>query len=381
MLFEEIPGNQEIKKQLISTVQKNRIAHAQLFTGNKGCAKLALAIAYANYINCENKNDEDSCGKCNTCLKYKALAHPDLHLIFPIIKAKGAKSLVSDNFVNAWRNFILKSPYQSLNCWINEINIENKKGDQGSIYKDEALLIHQKTTLKNFEAKYRVFLLWMPEQMNREASNKLLKIFEEPPQGTVFLLISEAPNLLLSTIKSRLQQINIPNFSINDSVAFFKEKNADTEKIIEISKSVKFNFGKITALLEDGDQDSVFFEKFSLWMRLAYKVDVIQLSKWVENVSAIGRKNQKLFLSYCIKMIRECLVFNFAEKSLLQTNKAEQKFISNFAPFVHEFNTITIVDELEKSIKAINRNANAKIVLFDLSLQLVKLLKVKKVIK
>ena len=167
MLFREIPGNQEIKRQLISTVQKNRIAHAQLFTGNQGCAKLALAISYANYINCENRNDEDSCGKCNTCLKYKTLGHPDLHFIFPIIKTTGARSLVSDNFINVWRKFILKSPYQSLNCWVNDINVDNKKGDQGSIYKDEALLINQKITLKKFEAKYRVFLFWMPELINQ----------------------------------------------------------------------------------------------------------------------------------------------------------------------------------------------------------------------
>lgn len=381
MLFREIPGNQEVKKQLISTVTKNRIAHAQLFTGNKGCAKLALAIAYAKYINCENKKDQDSCGQCISCLKYKTLSHPDLHLIFPIIKTKGLKSLVSDNFVISFRKFILKNPYQSLNSWINDIGGENKKGEQGVVYKDEALLINQKIKLKNFESKYRVFLFWMPEKMNREASNKLLKIFEEPPRGTVFLLISEKPNLLLPTIKSRLQNIKIPKFKIKDAVVFFKEKNVSEEKIMELSTITDLDFGKTTELLEEEGDEMDFFKNFSLWMRMVYKTDVIQIANWVDSISFIGRKNQKLFLSYCIKMMRECLIFNFAEKSLLQINKTEKNFISNFAPFIHESNTVIIVSELEKTLKSINRNANAKIVFFDLSLQLIKFLKLKKAIK
>tara|TARA_B100001250_G_C19730682_1_gene758326 strand:- start:67 stop:1206 length:1140 start_codon:yes stop_codon:yes gene_type:complete len=376
MLFREIPGNEEVKNQLISTVKKNRIAHAQIFTGNKGCAKLALAIAYATYINCENKTNEDSCGKCMSCLKYATLSHPDLHLVFPIIKSKKFKNSVSDNFVVSWRKFILKNPYQSLNSWINDINLESKKGEEGFIYKDEALLINQKLTLKKFEAKYRVFIFWMPEKMNREASNKLLKIFEEPPGGTIFVLISENPNALLQTIKSRLQQINIKNFTHKDAVLFFKKENLSIEKIIELSKNTNSDFGKITALLEEEDVD--FFKSFSLWMRLVYKTDIIKISSWVDTISVIGRKNQKLFLSYSIKMIRECLIFNFAEKSLLQTNKIEQDFVSKFAPFIHESNTIIIVEVLENAIKAINRNANAKIVLFDLSLQLIKFLKIKK---
>lgn len=378
MLFREIPGNEDVKNQLISTEKKNRIAHAQIFTGKKGCAKLALAIAYATYINCENKTNEDSCGKCMSCLKYATLSHPDLHLVFPIIKSKTFKNSVSDNFVVSWRKFILKNPYQSLNSWINDINLESKQGDEGFIYKDEALLINQKLTLKKFEAKYRVFIFWMPEKMNREASNKLLKTFEEPPRGTIFLLISENPNVLLQTIKSRLQQINIRNFTNEDAIEFFRKENVSTEKIIELGKTTNLDFGKITVLLEEEEVD--FFKSFSLWMRLIYKIDIIKISSWVDNISVIGRKNQKLFLSYSIKMIRECLIFNFAEKSLLQTNKIEKDFVSNFAPFIHESNTIIIVEALESAIKAINRNASAKIVLFDLSLQLVKFLKLKKVI-
>ena len=226
MLFKEIPGNIAVKKQLINIVKNNRISHAYLFYGKSGNAKLALAFAFARYLNCENKQEEDSCQKCQSCVKYKTLSHPDLHLTFPVLKIDGAKSVFSDKFVFRWRDFILKNTYGSLNNWIDTFGKENKKGETGSIYKDEAILIHKKIELKNFEALYRVFLIWMPEQMNIETSNKLLKILEEPPTKTLFLLISEEPRSLLPTITSRLQTIKTHNFTVDDIIEFFtlKEK-------------------------------------------------------------------------------------------------------------------------------------------------------------
>ena len=212
MFFKEIPGNNSVKKQLIGAVKNNRVSHAQLFSGNSGSAKLALAFAYARYLNCENNTNEDSCGKCSSCLKHNTLSHPDVHLIFPVLKIGGAKAVVSDNFVNEWRDFIMKNIYGSLNNWIDTFGIENKTGEKGSIYKDEAISIRKKLALKNFEASYRVVLIWMPERINRDASNKLLKLFEEPPFGTIFLLVSESPNALLPTMASRLQKIKIKNF-------------------------------------------------------------------------------------------------------------------------------------------------------------------------
>ncbi len=378
MLFKEIPGNKLVKKQLVGSVKNNRISHAQLFSGNSGSAKLALAFAYARYINCNNKSKEDSCEKCPSCLKYKNLSHPDLHLIFPVLKSASARAYVSDNFVNSWRDFILKNVYGSLNNWINTFETENKKGEKGAIYKDEAISIHKKLSLKHFESYYRVFLIWMPEQMNIQTSNKLLKIFEEPPNRTIFLLVSEQPNKLLSTIISRLQKTKINDFSTKDIVDFFKNNNLSSEKIKEISSLTNTDLGKIIQLIEDDVEEVNFFDDFSSWMRLAYKKDVINISQWVESISTLGRKNQRLFLLYAIKMIRECLIFNFANKSLLKTSPKESIFISKFAPFIHEENSVNIIDELEKSIKAINRNANAKILLFELSLQIIKFLKVKR---
>ena len=272
----------------------------------------------------------------------------------------------------------MKNSYGSLNSWIDSFGIENKTGEKGSIYKDEANSIHKKLALKNFEAPYRVVLIWMPEQMNTEASNKLLKLFEEPPFGTVFLLVSENPNILLPTIISRLQKIHIFDFSTEDMMEFFKKDNLSIERIKQLRNLTDADLGKMIQLVEEDIQAIDLFDDFSSWMRLAYKTDVVNISKWVDSISTMGRKHQKLFLSYAIKMIRECLIFNFANKALLKTNEKESDFISKFAPFIHEDNSIIIIEELEKAVKAINRNANAKMLLFELSLQMIKFLKVKR---
>jgi len=378
MLFKDIPGNGLIKKQLIGSVKKNRVSHAQIFSGNFGSAKLALSLAYARYLNCEKKSEEDSCGKCFSCIKYNSLTHPDLHLIFPVLKTGGAKVVVSDSFVSKWREEILKNPYQSINNWIDSFGAENKKGEKGLIYKDEVNLIHKKLALKNFEGRYRVVLIWGPEQMSTETSNKVLKLFEEPPFGTVFLLVSEKSMSLLPTILSRLQKTQVYDFDTQDLIGFFKTKGIREERTKELVSLTNSDLGKMIQIaLEEGEEIDLLGD-FSLWMRLAYKKDVIGISQWAESIALQGRKRQKRFLVYAIKMIRECLIFNFGNKSFLKTNKKETRFISNFAPFIHENNTVDIVEELEKSIGAIKRNANAKILLFELSLQIIKFLKVKR---
>jgi len=376
MLFKEIPGNNTVKEQLIASVKNNRISHAQIFSGSSGSAKLALAFAYARYLNCDNKLNKDSCGTCPSCFKYNTLSHPDLHLIFPVIKINGSKTTISDNFVDLWREFILKNVYGSLNGWIDVLGKENKAAEKGEIYKDDALSIYKKLSLKNFETGYRIILIWMPEQMNTTTSNKLLKIFEEPPNKTVFLLVSENPNKLLPTITSRLQKIQIKDFSVQDLIAVFKNKLSE-EKIQHLRDITNADLGKIMQLLEEGGEVDMFND-FSLWMRLAYKIDILKISRWVDTVSSMGRKYQKTLLSYTIKMIRECLIFNFANKSFLKTNEKEVVFISKFSLFIHEDNSVMIVEELEKAIQEINRNANAKILFFELSLQIVRFLKVKR---
>jgi DNA polymerase-3 subunit delta' len=376
MLFKDITGNDLVKKQLIDAVANNRISHAQLFSGKSGNAKLALAFAYAQYLNCENKSETDSCNSCSSCLKYKNLSHPDLHLIFPVLKVNGIKNPTSDSFVNQWRELVLENKFIDVNDWIDTFGIENKTGQQGSIYIDEATSIQRKLSLKNYEAEYRVVLIWLPEKMNLTVSNKLLKLLEEPPKGTVFILVSEDANSLLPTIISRLQTLNVSDFTIEDVVDYFD--GVTLEKAKQLKNITDSNFGKMKKILDDTEGLLDLFDEFSSWMRLAYRMDVSALSKWVDKIASMGRKHQKLFLSYAIKMIRECLILNFGSSNLLKTNEKEYAFISRFSPFIHEGNSVNIIEELEKSIKAINRNANAKILFFELSLQMVKFLKVKR---
>ena len=378
MLFKEIIGNNSVKKQLIEAVRNNRISHAQLFSGKSGSAKLALALAYAQFLNCENRTAVDSCGICSSCLKFNNLSHPDLHLVIPVLKTKEVQKPVSDHFIGKWRDFITNNYYGSLNGWIDSFGTENKTGQQGTIYKDEANNIHKKLSLKNYEAEYRVVLIWMPERMNLEVSNKLLKLFEEPPKGTIFLLITENTNQLLPTIISRLQAIKIADFTSEDIVNHFGEQALSLEKAKQLRNLTNADLGKITQILEDKEGELDLFSDFSVWMRLTYKMDVQGISKWVDNLSLKGRKQQNLFLSYAIKMVRECLIYNFASDTLLKTNENEFAFLTKFSPFIHEENSVMITEKLEESIKAINRNANAKILFFELSLQMVKFLRLKR---
>ena len=378
MLFKEIIGNNSVKNQLIEAVRNNRISHAQLFSGKSGSAKLALALAYAQFLNCENRSAVDSCGICSSCLKFNNLSHPDLHLVIPVLKTKEVQKPVSDHFIGQWRNFIINNYYGSLNGWIDSFGTENKSGQQGAIYKDEANNIHKKLSLKNYEAEYRVVLIWMPERMNLEVSNKLLKLFEEPPKGTIFLLVTENATRLLPTIISRLQTIKIADFTSEDIVNHFGDKVLSLEKAKQLRNLTNADLGKITQILEDKEGELDLFTDFSVWMRLTYKMDVQGISKWVDNLSLKGRKQQNLFLSYAIKMVRECLIYNFASNTLLKTNENEFAFLTKFSPFIHEENSVMITEKLEESIKAINRNANAKILFFELSLQMVKFLRLKR---
>ena len=376
MLFKDIIGNNAVKKQLTQAVKNNRISHAQLFSGKSGSAKLALAFAYSQYLNCENKTENDSCGFCSSCLKFSNLSHPDLHLIFPVLKMNGVKTPTSDSFVNQWRELILSNQYISINDWIDSFGAENKTGQHGSIYIDEAASIQRKLSLKNYEAEYRVVLIWMPERMNLTVANKLLKLLEEPPKGTIFILVSEDANNLLPTIISRLQILKILDFNTEDIVHYFG--GITLEKAKQLKNITDADLGKMIKIQQDSEGILDLFEEFSAWMRLAYKMDAGGISKWVDKISTMGRKHQKLFLSYAIKMIRQCLILNFANSSLLKTNEKEHAFISKFSPFIHEENSVMIVEEFEKSIKSINRNANAKILFFELSLKMVKFLKVKR---
>lgn len=375
MLFAEIPGNKKIKEQLISSVKKERIAHAQLFLGKPGNAKLALAISYAQFLNCKHKKENDSCNTCHSCLMYNQLSHPDLHIIFPVLKINKIKNPISENFITQWRELILENPYASLQDWYQHLGAENK---QGVIYKHEAQDLQKKLTLKNYESKFRVVVIWMPEKMNNWTANKLLKLIEEPPRGTYILMVSEDEEQILPTIISRMQIVKSKQFNKTEITVFLqKEKGVSIEKSEEIAINVKGNMNKAIQLSLGDIEEVANIEAFQKWMQICYKISLKELSLLTDDFAKTGRENQKMFLHYSSSLIQECIMLNTVNKISLR-DKKQETFLRNFAPYIHEENMVTIFERLEKAIKNIERNANPKIIFYELSLQMMRLLKVKR---
>ena len=379
MLFRNIIGQEAVKKRLIQSVMDNRVSHAQLFLGPEGSGKLALAIAYAQYISCLNKSNEDSCGVCSSCIKYNKLAHPDLHFVFPVntssLVEAGKDGLICDFFLKFWRESILQNPYFNLNQWYENIGIENK---QGVISAKESNEIVKKLALKTYESEYKVMIIWMPEKMNGSASNKLLKILEEPPEKTLFILVSENQEFLLPTVLSRTQLVKIPKLSdLEITSALVKEKQISQERAIDVAFLCEGNYNEAVKLFDENESEKLYSSKFIQWMRLSYTVKVLDIMDWVEGIAVLGREKQKGFLNYAIRMIRESMMLNYADKSMVKLNGEMLDFLSKFAPFIHGANCLQINDEFNKAIEHVERNANPKILFLDLSFKLMKLLKVK----
>ena len=371
MLFKDIIGQEEAKGQLIREAKEGKIAHARLFCGNEGVGKLPLAIAYAQYLSCEHPTDNDSCGVCPNCVKYNKLIHPDLHFVFPVIKKKN-KDTISDDYLQEWREILNSSPYFNLNMWLKEMGAENQ---QAQIYVKESDEIIRKLNLKSSQGGYKVMIMWLPEKMNVECSNKLLKLLEEPPTQTIFILISEEPDMLLPTIQSRVQRFNIH--------AIDKEKIAETlclnyglepNDAKNIAHRCQGNFLKALETIHLNEDNQFYFEEFVSLMRLAYQRKIREIKQWSDNIAAIGRERQKNFLAYIQRMLRESFIYNFHTPDISYLSGEEQKFSSRFSPFINEGNVISIMEELSIAEQHIGQNVNAKMVFFDLALKMIVLL-------
>jgi len=384
MQFSEIIGQQEIKNRFIRTVAEQRIPHAQLLRGTEGIGKLALAIAYAQYICCENRGATDSCGTCPSCVKYKKLAHPDLHFVFPVIKPTGKTTVVCDDFIADFRAMILENPYFSVNEWYAKISGDAK---QGMIYGNESQEIIRKLNLKTYESEYKVMIIWLPEKMNITCSNKLLKILEEPPAKTVFLLVSNQPDEIITTILSRTQHVNIPRLTDNDIVVSLLKKDD-----LEITQHDALNVARISngsflsalSVLGEDDENKLNFERFVMIVRLAWQVgnrkdhaSLKTLKKWSDEMAApgIGRERQKNFLSYAQRMTRENFILNLQQPDMNYLTSYETDFSRKFSPFINERNVEDIMKEFALAERHIEQNVNAKMVFFDLVLKVIMLLK------
>jgi DNA polymerase-3 subunit delta' len=384
MQFSEIIGHQEVIQRLVRTVNDGRIAHAQLFYGSEGAGKLNLAIAYAQYICCTDRQAGDSCGVCPSCAKFKKLVHPDLHLAFPIINvAKSPNHSVSDDFITDFRRFCIEKQYFTYDDWMREISGENNK--QGVIYGSEGDEIIRKLSRKSFESKYKIMLIWLPEKMNDTAANKLLKILEEPFENTVFLLVTNTPDELLQTILSRTQQVFIPNLTENEiSAALLRNEKLELtpEQARYLARMANGSITAALAALDENDDNRQNFERFTFVMRKAWEVGnrkdynaLRELRDWTERIAKLTRVQQINFLGYAQHLIRENFILHLQQPDLNLLTNYENEFSARFFHFINENNVEQLMSEFALAERHIEQNVNAKMVFFDIALKIIVLLK------
>ncbi|GAA0714214.1 DNA polymerase III subunit delta' [Aquimarina litoralis] len=379
MLFSEILGLTHIKSYLTTSVERGRIPHAQLFVGSSGSGTLPMAIAYAQYILCQNTEGENTGGNQACNVKFNHLAHPDLHFAYPVAtNDKVKKHPTANHFAEEWRTFVKETPYGSIFDWYLLLGIEKK---QGQIGVDEALEVVKKLSLKSYEGGYKVMLIWMADKMNIAASNKLLKLIEEPPEKTVFILITEKEEQIIQTIRSRCQVLHFPPLGeqvIQDALKT-SENISDTEAL-KIAHQANGDYNKALHLLHQDGGDEQFEDWFIQWVRTAFRAKgnksaVNDLIKWSESIAGAGRETQKKFLNYCLDFFRQALLLNYGAEDLVFLEPKTNGFkLQNFAPFIHGANIMDISKELQDAIYHIERNGNAKIILTDLSIKLTRLL-------
>lgn len=381
MRFCDIIGQEEVKQQLRQAVREGRIAHAQLFAGPQGVGKLALALAYAQYIACPNRTEHDSCGTCPTCVQFSKLQHPDLHFAFPIVK--GDDGDVCDAFVEKWKGLVTEHKYFDLDDWYRVMGVETK---QGMIYEKESSEILRKLSLKSFAGGYKIMLIWQPEKMNIACANKLLKLLEEPPTMTLFLLVSEHPEQLLSTILSRVQEVRVPRLSEATIAVGLRTEYAwlDAEEAQDVAHMANGSYLTALKMMSESEDNQVFFDDFVALMRNAWLVGqkkdysaLLNLRRWSMDMadSKVGREKQKAFLQYAQRQLRENYIHHFGNSEMNYQTKQERAFSTKFAPFIHDGNVEKMMEELSKAEQQITQNGNAKIIFFDLCLQMIVLVK------
>ncbi|MEH6658764.1 ATP-binding protein [Leeuwenhoekiella marinoflava] len=381
MLFQTILGQNFIKKHLTTSVDRKRVAHAQLFVGTSGSGVLPCAIAYAQYLICSNTEGENTGGSTSCNLKFDHLAHPDLHFAYPVATTDSIKSHpVSDNFAKEWRSFIKQNPYGSLYDWHQHIGIDKK---QGKIGVDEAHDIVKKLSLKSYEGGFKVMIIWMADKMNSAASNKLLKLIEEPPQKTVFILIAENEDLILDTIKSRCQILKFPPLAAEAlETALINEHNCNASEAKKLAIKAHGDYNLAMHLLDHSSDEEEFETWFVSWVRTAFKArgnkkSIIDLISWSESIASKGRETQKNFLGYCEDFFRQAMLLNYGATNLVYLQPVTQFELAKFAPFIHGNNIESLIEELQTAAYHIERNGNAKIILTDLSIKLTRLLHTK----
>ncbi|SDS42297.1 DNA polymerase III subunit [Winogradskyella sediminis] len=379
MQFSKVLGQKHIKNHLTTSVDAGRIAHAQLFVGPEGSGTLPMALAYAQYILCGNTNGENRGGNESCNIKFQNFSHPDLHFAFPVTTSDKVKSKpVSKYYLEEWRQLLDQQPYGNLFDWYKLLGVDNK---QGQIGVDEALDIVKSLTLKSYEGGYKVMIIWMAEKLNTQAANKLLKLIEEPPEKTIFILIAEDEEQIINTIRSRCQILHFPPLAEEAiSEALIKNYHIEQSVAFKIAHQSNGNYNKACDLIYHDSEDIQFEKWFVFWIRSAFKARgnkaaIHDLISWSEDIAKTGRETQKKFLNFCLDYFRQALLLNYKADSLVYLEPKSEDFkLEKFAPFVHDSNILEISNEIQDAIYHIERNGNSKIILTDLSIKLTRLL-------
>lgn len=380
MQFSEVIGQEEAKHRLLQMVEEHRIPHAIMFCGPMGSGKLALALAFASYLLGERLDGKSLLERPERVRNAEAMLshwqHPDLHFSFPVIKPKGTGSdhkMTSDDFFQEWTALLQQSPYFTMEQWMEAMNAENQ---QAVIYEAESDALSHKLSMKSSQGGYKVSVIWLPERMNLACANKLLKLLEEPPQLTVFLLVSEQPELLLETIRSRVQMFYVQRIADADIAQAIEKRRGIEPAIAErVARTAAGSWLKALEELDASNENRQFFDLFVNLMRRAYTRDVKELKKWTDVMANFGREKQRRFLEYMLRMVRENFMYNFQKPELSYMTQEEEQFANNFARFINERNIVETAEMLQHAYRDIGQNANPKMVFFNLALKMIILLR------
>jgi DNA polymerase-3 subunit delta' len=376
MKFSDISGREKVKARLIRSVTENRVSHAQLFLGPEGSGKLAMALAYAQYLNCTQRTPADSCGTCPSCIKYEKLIHPDLHFIYPVAKTKDVEKPLSKLFIAQWRDMVFKrSAVFNQIDWYQHIGLENK---QGIINTDDCNEIIRSLSYKSYESDYKVMVIWMVEKLFHAAAPKILKILEEPPDKTLFILIAEQSDLILPTILSRTQLVKFDRRSdLELTEALMKRTKCTEEAARKVMYVADGNLNKAIKIIESGETDQADFELFRSWMRLCFKRDIQEIFALSAEFQKLGRERQKRFFGYCLKATRFCILNQFDNQQNVRAEGEELEFIRNFSPFINKANVELLDNAFNEGHYHIERNGSANIIFADISLNMLSWLRMK----
>jgi DNA polymerase III subunit delta' len=367
MQFQDVIGQEEVKSRLRRTFNEGRIAHAMMLLGPEGAGCLPLALAFVQYVFCPQKNELDSCGQCPSCRKIRQLQFADLHLSFPFFNKNTSGPNVCNDWLGEFRTALMDEPYMDLDLWRSQITKDNKTLQ---ISVDEAGDIVKKLSLRSYEGGYKFQIIWLAEFLRTDTANKLLKIIEEPPAQTIFILIAAASDQILPTIMSRVQVLRVPRLDDDTIQQALIAKQIDQTKAEGIAHYVYGDWLKANALLENENPDEQYTFQFQDWMRKCYKKDVLGLVRWAESINDLKRDDKKYFLNYAMDQVRENLMRNYTGDELTRMNKTEKEFSDKFSPFINDLNAEEMLDRLQTAYRDVDRNVNTKILFTELSFKL-----------